>query len=295
MRLLYKKVGQAPEKLLHVRREQVPCLDEAWHFHPEYELILTVRGHGKRFVGDSIGEFTDGDLALVGPNLPHLWRNTPSDQPVVDDEEPMRESNSVEVVIAHFGEDLFGESLLDCIEMHAIAELFERSVFGLHFFGATQEKLSGRISAMPNLSPFDQLIALLNILHEMAVSDEYQQLASSGFTNNYDEADCARMNDVTAFLMDHFSKDIGLEEVAAVANLSPSAFCRYIKQRTGKTYSRLLNEVRVGQACKLLINSDFNISRICYDCGYGSVTNFNRQFKRLRGMTPSGYRCQHQA
>ncbi len=293
MRLLYRKINPSSERSLSIRRETVPCLDEAWHFHEECELILIVRGHGRRFVGDSISDFTEGELAFIGPNLPHLWRNDSLYQRAAS--EPANgQAAPVEVVIVQFREQFLGESFFRIPDMYPIKDLFERSAFGLQITGQTRSRLAKQIAALPDLRPFDQIIELLKVLYDMSVSGDRRQIASRGYTGSYDESDCVRMNGVTAYLMDHFQEEISLNDVADVVSLSPSTLSRYVKQRTGKTFSTLLNEVRLGHACKLLIRSDLSVAEIAYACGYRSLTNFNRQFRYVKRMSPSSFRREHQ-
>lgn len=292
MRLVYKHIDQNTERSLLVRRDHLPCLDDAWHFHPEYELILIVRGHGRRFVGDSMGHFDDGELALVGPSLPHLWRNDPASYDL-DASITGNNATPVDVVIVQFRHDFLGEDFFTRSEMLSIATLLDRSARGLRFVGRTSHRMRGDVATLPDRTPFEQVYELLKILHVLADSDESIPLATSGFVRTFEESDSERMNNVISFLINHFQENTTLRDAASAANLSVGAFCRYVKQCTGKTYSQLLNEMRVGHACMLLTRGSYTIAQVAYESGYRSLTNFNRQFKRIREMTPSTYRSQH--
>jgi AraC-like DNA-binding protein len=285
MQLLLKKLSMPVGLSFSVRKDEFPCLDEYLHFHPEFELILILKGHGMRLVGDNISAFKEGDMAFIGPNLPHLWRN---DKLFYQDNK-----QEVEVVVIHFLEDFLGKDFFLKNEMKGIFQLFNNSRQGLHIHGETNTSIAAKIKQLLNAEGFSKILILLEILYELSSSQDIHVLTRSGYHHNFSKSDTIRMDKVYKYLIDHFKDDIKLDEIAAIANLSSSAFCRYFKKRTKKSFSIFLNDMKIGYACKLLIEGEYSISQIGYECGYNSLTNFNRQFKRTTGMAPYKYRKQY--
>ena len=285
MQLLLKKLSIPLGSSFSVRKDEFPCLDEYLHFHPEFELILILKGHGMRLVGDNISAFKEGDMAFIGPNLPHLWRN---DKLFYQDNK-----HEVEVVVVQFLEDFLGKDFFTKNEMKSILQLFNKSKQGLHIHGETNTSVALKIKKLISAEGFSRILILLEILHELASSQNLNLLSRSGYLHNFTESDAMRMDRVYKYLIDHFKDDIKLDEIAAVANLSSPAFCRYFKKRTKKSFSVFLNEMKIGHACKLLMEGEYAISEIGYECGYNSLTNFNRQFKRTTGLAPYKYRKQY--
>lgn len=285
MKVLLKKLSMPVGLSFSVRRDELPCLDEYLHFHPEFELILVLKGHGMRLVGNNISAFKEGDMAFIGSNLPHLWRN---DKLFYQNNE-----QKVEVVVIHFAEDFLGRDFFAKSEMKHILHLFNKSNAGLHIQGNTNISIALKIKKLLNAEVFLKILILLEILHELAASsDNISSLSRPGYSHNFTESDTIRMDKVYKYLIDHFKDDIHLGEIAAIANLSISSFCRYFKKRTKKPFSVFLNNMKIGHACKLLMEEKYSISEIGYKCGYNTLTNFNRQFKRATGLAPYKYRKQ---
>ncbi len=285
MKLLLKKLSMPLGLSFSVRKDELPCLDEYLHFHPEFELILILKGHGMRLVGDNISAFKEGDMAFIGPNLPHLWRNDKLYYQAIEQE--------VEVVVIHFAEDFLGKDFFEKNEMKHILRLLKNSKEGLHIQGKLNTSIAFKITKLLNAEGFSKILILLEILHELSSSSEdINVLSRSGYCHNFTESDTVRMDKVYKYLMDHFKDDIHLGEIASVANLSIPAFCRYFKKRTKKSFSVFLNDMKVAHACKLLMEEKYSISEIGYECGYNTLTNFNRQFKRATGLAPYRYRQQ---
>ncbi|MGH2644554.1 MAG: AraC family transcriptional regulator, partial [Chitinophagaceae bacterium] len=268
-------------------REDVgPYLYNHWHFHPEVELTLIRKGTGMRLVGDSMEPFSDGDLMLLGSNLPHLWRSDP-------EYFQNKAGLQVEAVAIHFMDDFWGSSFLELPELKGIKELLEKSKRGIKVLGKTQHKISANMERMPKAKSADRLTLLLSMLNEIFLSGEYQLLSSIGFGKAYDRGHTDNINKIYNYTLEHFQEKICIRELAAIANVSPNSFCRYFKSRTMKTYWQFLLEVRIGYACKLLSENKISVSQICFSCGFNNLSNFNRQFKDKMGITPSGYLREH--
>lgn len=282
MRPILRKIDTGYNYSFSVREDVGPYLYNHWHFHPETELTLIRKGNGIRLVGDSMEPFSDGDLILLGSNLPHLWRSDP---------EYFRgnEKLQVEAVAIHFMEDFWGPAFLELPELKSIKELLIKSQRGIKVLGRTQQKVSAMMERMLKAKNTERVTLLLNMLNVISLSEECQLLSSVGFGNAYDLGQTDNINRIYNYTLDHFHEKICLRELAAMANVSPHSFCRYFKSRTMKTYWQFLLEVRIGYACKLLIENKASISQICFSCGFNNLSNFNRQFRERTGLTPSHY------
>lgn len=260
-----------------------PHFDPNWHFHSEYQLFIVLKGTGTRCIGDHVQPFKPGDLVLTGPNLPHLWRSDPE---YFDGDHLWH----TEGIVIYFPQDLFSNPFLQKMELYAIRQLLWRAERGIWFKGATAEKAQRMMMQVPNQTGFESILQILQILHLLAQSDEYDLLANPGYSNTLKESDTERMNKVHAYVMKNFREKITLEEVAALANMTPSSFSRYFRTHANKTFSAFLAGIRIGYACRLLMEKKMNITQACYDSGFNTLSNFNRQFKTLTHCTPLEYR-----
>jgi AraC-like DNA-binding protein len=257
--------------------------DPHWHFHPEYQLFAVLEGTGTRFIGDQVHRFGPGELVLTGPNLPHVWRN--------DDRYFVKENGlSTSGIVVYFREVIFNDGLLETQEGLKIRELLTRSERGLSFQGETRSTVIEQLKALQYAEGFDRILGLLGILHTLSLSEESLVLSRLGYAKGLRPMDQERMESVYAYLLGHFTEPIRLSDVASIARMSETAFCRYFKERTNMTLSRFVSELRIGYACKLLVEEDMTIARVAYGCGYGTLSNFNRQFKVVSGLTPREYK-----
>jgi len=258
---------------------------KSWHYHPEIELAIIRQSTGTRFVGDSIQKFHEGECVLIGKNLPHLWLN----DEIYFSEESDKEARAH---VIHFHKD-FPNVLTAIPEMEQVIALFERARRGILFDPACGNKVAALIDRMFACHDASRFLLTLEILQILSEQHDYQLLASLGYMEDFTKATDNRMERVLQYIMQHFTQHISLEEAADQANMNPSSFSRYFKRNNKKTFSRYVNEVRVGFACKLLIEQQYNISEICYRSGFNSISNFNRRFKELKNMTPTQYIQRH--
>ena len=273
MRPQLLKVSREPGHSFSVRRDLVPYINNRWHFHTEVELIHFENGRGTQFVGDNMKRFNAGDVVLVGANLPHYWR--------CDDTPDVR--------VVHFGEDFWGKPFLNLPENNLLKSLMEKAKRGLQVEGEAKTKCAVLLQQLLALEGMPRLLGLMEILYMLAGSDNLQPLASVGFKHQLPEVQHPRINLIYKYSLQHFKRAIQLEEIAAVANISPNSFCRFFKSRTRKTYSRFLLELRVGHACKLLIENNLSIKQLCYESGFNNFTSFYKYFKLITGKSPLGY------
>ena len=277
-----KKVSSENDQIIEVLELKEPHFYPLWHFHPESEIMLLNKSIGTQYVGDAIENFKTGDVVLLGPNIPHVWRNS--------QEHFVEGANLVaEATVIYFREERFGSDFLALPEMSDINKLLTIAQRGVRFEGKTNFVLAEKIHAMTRKEGSNRVIGLLSLLSYMANQCNYRPISSLSYIPRVDESDFGRFNMVLAYLMNNFSKKIKLDEIAGVANMTPTAFCKYFKSRTNKTFVRFLNEIRIGHACKLLMEKEKGPSEICYESGFNNLTNFHIQFKKIKNMTPLEY------
>lgn len=261
--------------------------DPNWHFHPEFQLFIVLRGSGTRFIGDNVQRFKAGDLVFTGPNLPHLWRS--------DQEYFSRNQNLItKGIVIYFHENFIGEALLKKHELYEIKQLLHKAKRGMQFsekMASCILKFMNKMMAAPSFKAF---LLLLEMLQTLAKSNDFQLLASETYSNSVKRTDTDRMNRVYDYIMAHFREKISLKEVADLAYMTPSSFSRYFKQRTNKTFSQLVSEIRIGHASKLLMEQDLSVMEVCFRSGFRTLSNFNRQFKEVQGMRPTEYKRAYQ-
>lgn len=256
-----------------------PYFETPWHYHQEYELTLIIRGNGKRLVGNHVSNYGEGDLDFLGPNLPHWYRK----------EDAEEQGGSL---VIHFTEEFLGQGFLQIPEMQRVLLLFERSKMGLHITGDTRQLVAEKMYRLLNLSGMPRLMCLLSILECLSGSAEYTMLSSPSM-DKLNTRENNRLQKVFGYVMDNFKNEINIDDVARIALMSPSGFCRYFKSATKKTFSQFVNEIRVGHACKQLMNRNYNVSYVCYESGFNNMANFNKQFKKIVNETPLRFRQKH--
>jgi AraC-like DNA-binding protein len=239
------------------------------------------KGRGEIIIGNNIHYFMPGDLLFIGANLPHLWKSKKANS---------EKANNVEQLIIQFPHDFLGRELFNKFEFQSIRNILHKSTLGLVFIGKVRGKIAKKLNAMPKASDFERLMLLFSILETMASSAEYTTVATPGFLNTFVRYDEDRMNKLYHYTLSNFQKEISTKEMASLFNMEESSFCRYFKKRTKKTYMQFVNEVRLGFACKLLLENAHSINQICIKCGFRNISNFNRQFKAFIGKTPKVYR-----
>ncbi|MEM1318797.1 MAG: AraC family transcriptional regulator [Bacteroidota bacterium] len=283
MKALAFKVPQAATESFRLQEDDVPHFYDRLHHHPELQLTLILSGHGTQLVGDSIQAFQAGDLLLIGAHLPHVFRNA---EVFYHEASPLR----AKAISVFFSPQSFGEGFLDLPEALALRELLRQAGRGIRIKGELRQRLVPQLHSLAEYRGFRRLLSLLSMLHDIASAPESLELLSSiRFEGSIELAAEQDLKAVLQYVMDHYHRAITLSEVAAVANRSVSAFCRYFKLHTRKTFVRFLNEVRVGAACRLLGEQGMHISEISYAVGFQNLSNFNRQFRGIKGMTPTEY------
>ncbi|MCS6824592.1 MAG: AraC family transcriptional regulator [Cytophagaceae bacterium] len=286
MKPIFEKVSLPQNFTYTVRAFNQPYFDMPWHYHPEYELTLITKGEGKRYVGDCIEKFSEGDLVFLGSELPHFWKCNEE----YYQNNPLLTASSI---VIHFGSKFPENNFFELEEMHHIKKLFSDASLGLSFNHANSASIKQKIIRLNESRGIKQHIMLLEILYELSQLN-YQKLSSPSFNNSLNIKDSSKINKVYSYVMENFREDIKLKDVAQQINMSEAAFSRYFKKKTKKTFSKFISELRIGYACKLLINTDWSIVQIGYESGYNNLSLFNRQFKRITNRQPKQYRKEYQ-
>lgn len=279
------------EGLSFVAKElNLPRFDCEFHFHPEYELKYVIQSKGKRFVGDSVENFQEGDLVLLGPNIPHYWKNDP--------EYFETDDLNASALLVMFSEDFLGEKIFSISEMTPIKELLIRAQGGICFPDANKEVILLKLKQLISCEGPVRIILMLEILRELAKATFSPLLTEAFFVDlpllNYSDHSVARLKKVHEYVIVNFHNKIQIQDVADISNMTSHAFCKYFKKSTKKTFMTFLIELRVCHAKKLLIeNEEQAIADISYDSGFDNLSNFNRKFKAITNMTPKEFRNQY--
>ena len=276
--------SRIPEGKAFIIKELIaPFFDTNWHFHTEYQLFVVLKGSGTRFIGDHTKSFREGDMVLTGPNLPHLWKN---DKAYQDSKNGLQTHG----IVIYFPDNFLNESVFRLEEFDGIARTLKLSERGIEISGETNLKIKKMMVELLQLKGATSLIHLLTILNLMVDCPDCKIIAGVGYINTNKESEKDRMGQVYEYVMQNFQGKVTLEKAAQISNLSVSAFSRYFKSRVSKSFTDFLTEVRIAHACKLLHESDLNISEISYECGFYTLSNFNKLFKERMKRTPMDYR-----
>jgi AraC-like DNA-binding protein len=257
-----------------------PC---PWHYHPEYELVLVLKSTGRRMVGDHIGYFDAGDLVFMGPSLPHVWVNDP--------EFFKGEAGyQADAIVVQFVDAFLGKPFMEIPELEAFRSFLLRSNRGMVIKGETREKITDLMTRMLPMNGLQRLSSLLQIFDLLAHTTDYEYLASPGFVQNTQLKSSDHLRKINQYIMQNFQEEISLPEIAGVANMALTTFCCFFKDHYRVSFVEYLNTVRIGYACKLISEKDLNIVEAAGESGFNNLANFNRQFKKIKNMTPSEYK-----
>ncbi|MHB1178608.1 MAG: AraC family transcriptional regulator [Daejeonella sp.] len=280
MKIHFEKVTTQQGEPLLVKEVNARVFPAPLHFHPELELTLILESSGKRFIGDSIENFEPGDLVLVGENLPHFWCN----------EESPSDDGYSHAIVVQFNKYFLGETFFRLTGATHIENLISNSNRGIEIKNPTKSLVKEKLIKILDLNTFEKTLLLLEILDIIATTKDFYYLSSPNFKPYLHETDCTRMNRIYSYIYNNISNNLDLTEIAGLLNMSVSAFCHYFKKRTQKTFTQLVNEIRIGKAKRLLIETDKTISEIAYEIGYHSYSNFNKQFCSLTKSSPKEFR-----
>ncbi|MFV9485081.1 AraC family transcriptional regulator [Christiangramia sp. ASW11-125] len=285
MKPIYFKIPKTENKAIRVQEEAGKYFYGKLHYHPEYQITLIEKGTGLFYGGTNVVKFEEGDLYFIGQDVPHLIKSSAkyyeSDSP------------GIKGLSIFFSYNSFGESFFEVPELRKIRNLLLNAKRVIKLRRNSEFNLEQMMLDMRSATNEGRVIQLLKILSQFN-DENYEFLNATGLSPTLNEKGYDRLNKVINYTFSNYATNILVENVAEKANLSKSQFSRYFKERTGKTYVQFLNEVRIENACVLLIKEDLNIEQIGYDVGFQNLSNFNRQFKKVKNSTPSQFRTQFQ-
>jgi AraC-like DNA-binding protein len=283
MKIAKIRLLQESNKSFIVHNERSPFAP--WHHHPEYELVLILRGRGRRMVGDHVDRFEENDLIFTGPFLPHQW--------ICDNEIGNEQGNlSDEAFVIQFVHDFLGEKFFEVPENISLRKFLSGSSRGYEFFGKTKEEIISVLKNMITMNDVQRFYALFTIFEIFQTTNEYHYLSSPASVESFLLKENEPMQKTLQFILQNFQKPIQINDLLEVTNMSYASFYSHFKQAYILTFKDYLLNIRIGYACKLLMDASHNISQIAEDCGFENLSNFNRQFKRIKKMTPSEYQRQ---
>lgn len=257
--------------------------ERTWHYHPEHELILITQGHGTRVIGNIQQPFKEGDLVLIGGNIPHAWFSHPS---FFDP----GHTGYCESVYIQFNRTIFGNYFSNLPEMKPINILFNRARMGLQIQVELKAKIAMEIHNLIEKKGLVRLLSLIEVL-DMFRRSAYQTILTEESPSNIFIARSNRLKRVHEFVMKNYTTDIKVNDVASLVEMNVSAFCRYFKKMTQRTFTEYLKEIRIDFAQQLLINTNLTSSQIGFECGFNSIAYFNQCFKIISKMSPLEYRA----
>jgi AraC-like DNA-binding protein len=255
-----------------------------WHYHDNFEISFITEGTGKRIVGDSIEDFQPGDLAFIGPRLPHVW--------LADKHHTFLSNRTLEMVFLQFSNNSLKPALSDLPEFKFVKRAFDLSERGIQIIGQTLNEVSEIMLQLPYLKNFERMIQFFRLMDIIGRSDSNIQLASEEYINKRFKSGNKRITLIHEFLMINFREEINLKKIAELVNMAEGSLCRFFKGQMGMTIFEYLNEIKIQFACNLLMDNDLSITNISFDSGYNNLSHFNKQFKKITGKHPSEYRKQ---
>ncbi len=253
-----------------------------WHFHPEYELVLNIKSNGTRIVGDSVELFDRYDMVLIAGNIPHCWNYYMQNNTLPENHG----------IIVNFKIESIGEPLLSQHEMHSFKELLTEAERGIAFSVEDSRLAEKYLVQMINNKGIDKIIDFFNVIKILCSSNNRACLCSENYKLAFDERGNKRMSDVYTYIRENYFKSIPLEIIAKIAKMSPFAFSRYFKKNSGAGFIEYLNRVRTNKACYLLRETEYPVHDIALECGFSSISNFNKQFRKTEGVSPRDFRAQ---
>lgn len=282
---MHEQLNLKGKNAITIKWDEFPHFIFPWHFHPEFELVYIMKSFGKRFVADHVEDFDEGDLVLLGSNLPHFWKN--DEIFFINDPRYM-----VNAIVIHFSPDFFGHQIEDYPEFYQIRKLLQLASRGISFSRRVADEMNPRLKKLLKLNGLERTLFFLKILDKLALTGDFKLLAGETYRSDLYDWSSNRLDKVMHLINSNYRETIKLETVAGNIGMNPSAFSRYFRDKTGKSFTGFVLEMRVGYACKLLIEGNHSISQICFESGFNNLSNFNRCFKRLTALTPVRYRDQ---
>ncbi|RKR12061.1 LOW QUALITY PROTEIN: AraC family transcriptional regulator [Flavobacterium sp. 81] len=283
MKIVKTNIASYTNTSLSVFSREESFFQSPFHSHPEFELVYILESHGKRIIGNSVESFEAGDMIFLGDDIPHVWLN---------DEIFYKGINSLKAkaMVIYFSKDLFGNSFYELPEAQEVKKFLSQAVKGVSITGQTNAVVSKKMEKIAQKEGFEVIMGLIEILFLLSKSKDLRFINDNSYISVDEDNKNDRLAEVFQYVKSNYKEEISLDEISKIANLTPTSFCRMFKAKTKKPFVEYLNEIRVSNACKYLIETDLGISEIAYECGYKTASNFNKLFKKLIGTTPKEYR-----
>ena len=283
MKLVEIRLTKEPDKSFIFYNENAPFAK--WHNHPEYELVLITQGWGRRSIGDNIDSFKPGDIAFIGPYLPHEY---------VCDQICFKDANKIlsECIVIQFDHTFLGEQFFQLPENKQLLKILSDAKHGFKFIQGSGKKIAEIMGSMVKMNDTERLYALFSIFSQLAEKPRYELLSSPQFVAGFLSDDNEVINKVVQYLMQHFQHNIRVTDLLNIAHMSNSSFCTLFKSTYRMTFKDYLLKIRIGYACRLLMENNKSISEIAFKSGFENLSNFNRQFKKIKKITPKEYASQ---
>lgn len=262
-------------RLLHTKTqpEQYPW---KYHYHPEFEIVCVLKGAGTRHVGNHFSNYENGDLVLIGPNVPHAGFG-------------LNSHGLHEEIVIQIKEEVLQQSLTSRPEMMPVVALLDKSKYGICFKGSAKEQLTKKLQRILKLNAFERLIELMEVFYNMSLTNEYELLNPSTVLSQLTRKNNGRLQDILAYVEKHYNEDIDVKKAASIANLSVPSFCNYFKKLMSFTFTDFINQYRIHKAC-LMMKQEKTIAEISFACGFNNVAYFNKVFKAIMNKTPTQYK-----
>ncbi|WP_026727648.1 AraC family transcriptional regulator [Flavobacterium denitrificans] len=283
MKIVKTTIASYTNTSLSVFSREESFFQSPFHSHPEFELVYILESHGKRIIGNSVESFQPGDMVFLGDDIPHVWLN---------DEIFYKGINSLKAkaIVIYFSRDLFGNSFYELPEAQEVKKFFAQAIKGVSITGETNTLIAKKMNKLLKKKGFEVVMGLMEILSLLSRSKDLRYINDNSYVPINEDNKNDRLAEVFKYVKSNYKEEISLDEISKIANLTPTSFCRMFKAKTKKPFVEYLNEIRVSNACKYLIETDLGISEIAYECGYKTASNFNKLFKKLIGTTPKEYR-----
>ncbi len=282
MKLQYKSFNESNFSSVYAKRKKAPYFGVNWHFHDEFELMYIIKGEGVRVVGDRMDYFNKEELVFLGSGVPHVFKNDKN-----------ASQNEVDYIVVKFNRIIGGQDLFKIPELAPINRFLKRAGKGLIFSDTTVMKLKKQLIKLAKSKNEDRIILLLKVLKILSAQEDYNELSTDTFLLKNTSASEDRTKKVINYISENYNKNISLEDLASISYMTTNSFCRYFKNRTGKTAFQFIREFRINKACQMLINGEKNISQICFDTGFNSLSSFNRVFKSLKHISATEYKSKY--
>jgi len=281
VKAVFESISTQPSSSLKAFYQEKDEFDSPWHFHPQFELTYILQSSGLRYVGNSIENFEDGDFVLLGPNLPHCWKNVGV------------QAGTAQAIVIQWNFDMLGKDWLDNPEFAGIKKMLMLSEKGIRFDKSVAAKVKPGLIKMLKADSFEKLMYFLNLLKHLSEQAGIKTLCDQNFALNIESQQSNRINSVYQYVKQHFGSKIRLEDIAGHLNMTEENFSRFFSRVMKKNFFTFLNEFRLNIACKLLIESDVQVKQVCYACGYETLPFFYRQFKRYKQISPLQFRLKY--